>query len=227
MKKGLKYHLVDSTAMLVESNPVFAAFEVGIVGMSDLTSLYARLIATATIYGGLGSVYGKGRDFSKKIFKITDQTKERTQKIHDLVYTAAFNLFIATIMYTSSQLLAKLTKGEDLDFGEIARGTGVAVVLGAINGIPMGYAVDAFRDLTGLKKCDRKSYPNLVKKQNLKIKKSLAGLLIGGSIVLNAGIYALTSDKESEIDQEPIKEIIADIPKKENLEEKTYYLNIK
>ena len=67
IKKELKAHLVDSTALLAESTPVFAAFETGIAGMSDEISLNARLLATGlTYFGGMGYAYAKGRDIYRK-----------------------------------------------------------------------------------------------------------------------------------------------------------------
>jgi len=223
IKKGLKYHLVDSTAMIVESHPVFAAIEVGIAGMSDAMSINARLLGTAIAFGGVGYIFGKGRDLSKKLFKITNKTKEIVQHVHDVGYAIAFNLALTPPMYTISQLIA----GEDLDFNKIAIGAVSASIFGGLNGSPMGYTMDVFRDLTGLKECNRISYPNVMKKQSLKAKKSLAALLVASSIALTAGVYGLTPDKKTDTNQEPVKEMIAYNSRKENLEEKTYYPKIR
>jgi len=219
IKDGLKHHIVDSTALLAESTPVFAAFEVGLAGMSDEVSLNARLFAAGlTYFGGMGYFYGKGRDLYRKALHITDKTKERKQTIHDAIYTGLFNLIAAPIIYVGAG---------SRDIKEIAIGTASAVAFGAINGAPLGYSVDLFRDLTGLKECGRPSYPKLLKKQNSKIKKSLAVLAVAASVALTAGIYALTPDKEIKTNQEPFRELIASEIKKENLEEKTLHLNIK
>ncbi len=199
---NLKNHLVDSTAMLAESTPVFAAFETGIAGMSDEVSINARLFATGTTYLGIGYAYAKGRDLSRELFKIKETTKEKIQSLHDAVYSGAFNLFFAPIMYSVSGAR---------DIKEIAIGTAGGIALGLVNGAPMGYAVDLFRDLTGLKDCERPSYPNSLKKQNSKTKKSLAVLFTAGAIALTAGIYALTSDKQDKQNvqhQQQIKQVI-------------------
>lgn len=188
LKENLKYHIIDSTAMLAESTPIFAAFETGLAGMSDEVSINAKLFAAGLTYlGGLGYVYAKGRDLSKKLFKIKDATKEKIQGLHDAVYSGAFNLIVVPAIYFVS---------EARNIEEIAIGTAGAVAIGLVNGAPMGYAVDLFRDLTGLKNCERPSYPKLLKRQNSKIKKSLAVLLTAGAIALTAGIYALTPDKK-------------------------------
>ncbi|MHA1989108.1 MAG: L-alanine exporter AlaE [Promethearchaeota archaeon] len=212
----MKHHLVDGTALLAESTPVFAAFEVGLAGMSDEVSLNARLFAAGlTYFGGMGYAYAKGRDLYRRFLHITDKTKERKQTINDAIYTGLFNLIVAPIIYVASGAR---------DIKEIAIGTASAVAFGAVNGIPMGYSVDTFRDLTGLKECDRPSYPKLLKKQNSKVKKGLATLLVGTSVALTAGIYGLTPDEENEINQEPVKEVIAYNPRKESLEGKTFYI---
>jgi len=69
--------------------------------------------------------------------------------------------------------------------------------LGLATGPVMGYSIDVARDLTGLKESNRKSYPNIVKRQKSYVKKCLAGLLAAGSILAMAGIYGLTKGQYS------------------------------
>ena len=189
---SLKYHIVDSTAALAEATPVFSAFEVGIAGMSNATSINARILAAGIFYAGAGYLFGKGRDLSRKLFKITDQTKERMQQIHDIGYTAAFNFAISPPLYAISQTLA----GEDINLKKIAIGTATAVAFGAVNGIALGYTVDVFRDLTGLKECNRQSYPGFIKRQSSKVKKGILAGLLGVSIGVIGLIYSLTPNAE-------------------------------
>ncbi len=191
---NLKHNFIDSTALLAESTPVFAAFEVGIAGMSDATSTNARMLAAGIAYAGVGYLFGKGRDLSRKLFKITDLTKERVQHIHDVVYTAAFNLSISPPIYALSQTLA----GEDIDLTKIAIGSAAATAFGAVNGSPMGYAVDVFRDLSGVRECNRPSYPKLLKRQSAKVKKGILAGLIGASIGLTGLIYSITPNPETQ-----------------------------
>ncbi len=215
LKEELKHHLVDSTALLAESTPIFAAFEVGLAGMDDQVSLNARLFAAGlTYFGGMGYLYGKGRDLYRKLLHISDKTKERKQTIHDAIYTGLFNLVVSPPIYLASGAR---------DLKEIIIGTASSIVVGAVNGAPLGYSLDTFRDLTGLKECNRPSYPKLLKKQNSKIKKSLVILLTAGSVALTAGIYSLTPNKKIGINTEPVKEFIADIPRRNSLEKRTYY----
>jgi len=190
VKDNLKYHLIDSTALLVESTPIYAAFETGIARMSDDISMNARMFAAGLTYLGMGWTYAKGRDLTRKLFKITETTRERTQSLHDAIYSGAFNAGVAPLIYIASGAR---------DAKEIAIGTVVCIGLGIVNGAPMGYSVDMFRDLTGLRECERPSYPNLLKRRSSKTKKCLAALLTAGAIALTAGIYALTTNKQNDL----------------------------
>jgi hypothetical protein len=187
-KNKLKYHLVDSTSLLAESTPFFAAYEKGLAGMSDQLSINARLFAAGLTYlGGMGYVFAKGRDVYRKFLNITDKSKEKVQTLHDGIYTGLFNSVAAPLIYFACG---------SRDVKEIAIGTGCAIGLGVVNGPLLGYSVDVFRDLTGLGNCERKTYPNFVKKQPSKIKKAIAAGLVAGSLAITSGIYSLIPDKE-------------------------------
>lgn len=194
VKEKLKYHLVDSTAIIAESTPIYALFEKcnPIAPMSDDMSLNARLLAMGLAFSGMASAYSRGRDFSKKLFKITDQTKEKIQGAHDIAYNILCNLVFAPPIYAISQILA----GEDLDITKIATGTGIAMGVGAINGAPQGYTLDIFRDLVGLKSCERASYPNYIRKQPSIVKKAISAGLIATTIWATGMIYSLTPDNK-------------------------------
>lgn len=181
IRNTLALHFVDSTAILAESTPVLAFFETRIAGMSNQVSINARVLAAGlTYFAGTGYIYARGRDLSKRVFGVTDQTRERLQAIHDAAYLGAFNLVIAPLIYLASGAR---------DIREIAVGTAAAIAFGLVNGGPMGYAVDVFRDLTGLKECRRLSY-RVLKKQDARIKRALPALFVGAAIVVTAGIYA-------------------------------------
>ena len=182
--KALAYHIVDTTALNTAANPIIGGLEVTAYGMSEDVSLNARLFASVVGYLGVASLLSRGRDLSRSIFKINDKTKEKVQQIHDGAFIAAFNAFFAPIMYAYS--------GET-DFKKIVYGTLGVIGATAILG---GYSIDVFRDLTGLKDCERSSYPDLIKKNKPSLKKGLAAFLVGASIAINAGIYALTPNKD-------------------------------
>lgn len=185
--EGAKYHIVDTTALLTSTSPIYAAMEVGISGMSDEVSIGSRTTVAALSYFGMGLAFARGRDISRRIFKITNDTKERLQVFHDAAYATAFNSVIAPPIYFSM--------GADLKqavIGGVMAG-GLCTVMGPI----MGYSVDVARDLTGLKECQRTSYPKLAKKQRPLVKKGLAALLVAGSIAATAGVYSLTPDRDN------------------------------
>jgi hypothetical protein len=199
IKKGLLRHLVDSTALCVAGNPIWGALEVTLfgtpddvslnTGMSDDLSLHARYVATGLTYAGLGSIISGGRKISRKLFKITDESKERVQQFHDAAYLAAYAAVYCPILYTASAYAAS----EEPDINEIAIGTGITMAVSFFPiGPIMGYAIDAFEDLTGIEDSER--VPEFIRRQNPIAKKGLAALLTAASIGITAGIYALTPD---------------------------------
>lgn len=183
VKRGIQFHLIDATALLAESTPVLAAFETFFAGMSVRVSLNARILAAGlTYFGGTGYIYAKGRDLSRKMFRIRGDTKERKQHFHDSAYLGAFNLVFAPLLYLASGAR---------DAKVIAIGTATAVAFGLVNGGPMGYVLDMFRDLAGLKECNRSSYPELLKAQSPAVKKALCSLFIVVALALTWFIYFL------------------------------------
>jgi len=200
LKDKLKYHLVDSTSILVESTPIFAAYEILLVGMSDDISLNARIIAGGLSYMGMGTALAKGRDLWRKKFGINDETREKIQTVHDTLYLGAFNLFAGPLLYFASG---------SRDLKEIAAATGLAILIGGANGAPVGYAIDIGRDLTGLRNCERPSYPESLKRMSSKTKMGLAALLTAGTIALTAGIYAATPEQqENQINAPSIEQVV-------------------
>lgn len=190
--EALKYHFVDSSAIVVESFPMAASFETFVAGMSSEVSMNSRLVSAALAYSGVGYIYGKGRDISRKLFKINEKSSERSQQIHDAAYTGVFNLVLSPPIYLAAGAR---------DIQEIVVGTACAIGLGTVNGIPMGYAVDLFRDLTGIKKCERPSYPNSLKNMGKNMKRSLVVGITAASIGLVGLVYQLNQDKENHTTQ--------------------------
>jgi len=190
--KGIETHLVDTAVLNAVANPIFSALEVTAYGMTDDVSLNARLFAGAVGYLGAASLFSKGRELSRYIFNIKQDTKEKVQKVHDRRYMAAFNAVFAPIMYSIS--------GEENQW-KILFGTLGAVGVGIAFGGFFGYSIDAFRDLTGLEECRRKSYPKKIKNLKPSLKMGLAALLVSGSLAINAGIYAVTPNKFGSTDE--------------------------
>jgi hypothetical protein len=180
----LKYHVADSISLLTVTNPIYSAFEVGVAGMSDEVSIKARTAATVlSLFFGMGWAFGKGRNIWRKGFNITDRTKERVQMKHDILYSGAFNFVVAPIIYLASGVN---------DVKQLAIGTGTSVAFGMFQGPLMGYAVGVGRDLAGLEPCERKTYPDLIRRQNPKVKKGIAAGLAAASIGLMSLIYSAT-----------------------------------
>jgi hypothetical protein len=189
IRENLKEHLVVTTALLTECTPIYSAFETLVAGMSDTVSINARLFVTKLSYLGLGWAFTKGRSISRDYFSITEQTKEKIQSLHDAAYATTFNMVLGPAIYYACG--ARDTK-------EIAVGTLCAMGIATINGAPAGYAIDISKDLTGLEPCERKYYPNFIKKQSPNIKKTIAAGLVAASIGLSSLIYSLTPDKDIE-----------------------------
>ena len=177
-------HLIDSTAMNVALNPVFAAFETQVTGLSDETSLQARLLASGLSYAGLGVVFARGRDFSRNLFHISDSSSERAQTFHDTAYLALMNAGFAPVFYSLAGVR---------DPYELAIGSLIATGIGAASGGLFGYVIDVFRDLTGLQPSQR--LPAAIQRLSSKAKKGVAAGLVAASIGLMGGIYALNPDK--------------------------------
>ncbi|MEK6829702.1 MAG: hypothetical protein AABY15_06290 [Nanoarchaeota archaeon] len=190
-KDNLKTHFVGSTALLAASTPIFAVVETMGLGMSNEVSLNARLLAAGLTYGGLGFLAVKGRDSYRKFLKITDKTKERTQQIHDSVYGGLWNLAIAPPFYYAAGVR---------DIEQIAGGTAIGILFGLTSGGLMGYAIDTYRDLTGIKESAR--VPESIRNKSSKFKLGLAAAITATSIALTAGVYGITNEKKQEM---PVK----------------------
>lgn len=191
--QNTKYNAVTNTAMCAESTPVYAAFETGVAGMTDAVSLNARLIVLGAGYCGAAWVYGQGRSMWRKAFKITDQTREAKQHLHDAMYAVSFNAVTAPLLY--------LISGET-DIKKIALATASASAICLINGGPLGYAIDVFNDLAGVRECERKSYPQVIKKQSPKVKKAIAAGIVAASIGLTALVYEVVPNRKIKMDTE-------------------------
>ncbi|MBT3642408.1 hypothetical protein HN604_01565 [archaeon] len=178
--EGLRNHVVDSTTIMAESFPFFAAYETKLAGMEADISMNAKYLGASITYAGLGFAFSKGRDVWRKKFKISDRSKEKLQAAHDILYTAAFNgAFLPALYYSSGER----------DLETLAVGTGLGIAVAGANSYFLGSAIDIGRDLTGIETCDRKIYPHLIKDRSPKIKKSIAAGLVVGSIGLMSLIY--------------------------------------
>ncbi len=181
---GLKKYFIDCTAMATEANPIFASFEVGLAGMSNETSRHARYLGTGLSFLGLSYVYAKGRDKSKEFFNVNENSSKKVRFWFDIGYGTAFNLAWSPIFYAACGVP---------DAKQFGWGIFWATVLGAVNGFPIGYSIDSFRDLTSIKECNRKTYPKIIKNRHPHIKKGIAVGLVAASIGAMGLIYNANS----------------------------------
>ncbi len=187
-----RQYLSDCTAVAAVYTPAYALLEVGLAGMSHDLSLDARLWGLATVYLGMGSVISLGRDYSQKLWGITEDTREKIRKIHDTAYVAATALVTNPFFY--------LAVGAR-DLKEIVVGTVAGAALSAAVGAPMGYAIDWFRDLLGVKEAQR--MPSSMKRCSSRVKKIIAAGLVAASVGLTGAVYYLVPDKEPVIQDYP------------------------
>lgn len=175
----LKLHAVDSTALLVVGLPPLSIGDV-VSGVSNNTSINARVLATGLCYAGIGLLVAGGRDISRRITGIDDSSSEKAQVIHDGAYMTMFNLAYAPALFYA---------GGSRDLEEIARGTAVAVGISVFLGYPSGFAIDAFRDLFGFKKTDR--LPNSVRELGSSTKKYISAATVAAAISVMSLAYVL------------------------------------
>jgi len=180
-----KFHLVDCTALLAESIPITTAFELG-TGMEEGNSINSKYAVATTAYLGLGTAFARGNFLSRKLFGITKETPRWQTSVHDIAYTAAFNVVVAPAIYLAS--------GErDLRQLVLTSGT-ITAVLTANRFLAMG-AVEWARDLTGLEPCKRKIIPDLLRRRKPKTKKVIAAGLLAALVGSVVGMYRFHEDE--------------------------------
>ena len=188
---------------MVFSTPIFTALEILIARLPNELSQKGRCLGIGLTYAGLGYLIGKGRDLSKKAFGITDETTENIQKIHDMLYMAVANMTTAPIAYYAVGAR---------DPWELTKGGLSAGLFGLGFGWLMGYGIDVFRDLTGLKECKRRSYPETIRKRGPRVKKGIMALTTVTSIALTLGVYELRNKLLPETPQPSVTEITESSP---------------
>lgn len=180
----LKKHLVDSTALLAVATPVLAGLETTLLGMPDKVSVNARLLSACLTYGGMGYLVARGRDWYRTLMKVEDSSKERVQQFHDSLYSALFNLATTPPFYYASGARS---------LGAIVNGTFLGIGLGLVSGGLVGYSIDTYRDLTGIK--NSKRVPSIIRNRSPKFKLGVAAMITAASVGLAYSIYTATPDK--------------------------------
>jgi hypothetical protein len=178
IKDTLKRHLVDCTAISIVSNPIFSGLET-IAGMSVETSIQARIMGTALTYLGMGSIYAKGMDLSRKLFNVTEKSHLNLKKVHDMAYSGAYCFAFSPLFYYVAG---------SRDFGEIAISTTIGAAMSLVTGGFVGYSIDAYRDFSGIEESQR--VPLFIKKQSKGMKKSIFAIGLAASLTASSIIYS-------------------------------------
>jgi hypothetical protein len=185
--EGIKEHIVESTALVTTSIPVFGALEKA-AAISHSTSANARLIGAAVTYAGVGWAFFKGRDLSRRFFGISERKRGGFQQIHDAAYFFAVNALTAPPFYYLS--------GER-DLEKIVIGTGILAGTALLAGGPICYLSDCFGELVGTKKSHR--LPACVRNLGKRAKRGIAAAGIATFLTLTALIYGLTPHNEKQL----------------------------
>ena len=181
-----EYHLVDATATTTVSTPVYTALETIVVGMSPEVSIKTRLGFIAANYIGGGRIVAYFRDVYKKMFNVTETTKEATQKSYDRAYIGICN-FCSELLFST---ISSYTSTKQLTANQIILGAALAGAVGLGIGALEGYSIDSFRDLFGLKPTKR--LPAKIREQPLHVKKIIATEFICLSLALTTMIYVIS-----------------------------------
>lgn len=171
LKENLKQHLVDSTALTSFATPIWAFIETCVLNMPNGDSLNARFLGTGVTYAGIGSLFSKGRDLSRRIFHVKPETNGAVKYIHDSLYNTVYNLVITPPFYYFAGVK---------DTEQIIAGTAVSLGYALVSGGPLGYYLDFFREMA---------------KQKSALKRGIALSLTGAAIALTYGIYYFMQDK--------------------------------
>lgn len=211
-----KSHVVDTTALLVASHPIYTAFEVNagkifgripFIGeytkdLTDDVSIGVRKMISLWSYCGLTIAFMAASNFSRKKCRITDESSELAQTTHDTIFPVVFNAACGPALYYFGSPAA------DRSLENVVSGTLVAMVMGAVTGGIMRYSVGAARDLTEIEPYKRKTYPDFIRNQSPAAKRRIATLAMGASLGLMGLIYSLTDDTPNQQPTEPTPVII-------------------
>ncbi|MDP2925176.1 MAG: hypothetical protein Q8N99_02275 [Nanoarchaeota archaeon] len=133
--------IVDASAVTSLGNPVYSLIETQFLGFTDQESINAKLYGTAISYLGLGYIYARTMDLSQKLFGVKDKKSKSLKKLHDILYTGAFNFVLTSGIYY---------KSGKTDLKELGIIAGIATLIGFALGIPNRYILNVYHDLCGI-----------------------------------------------------------------------------
>lgn len=178
--KEFKHYIVDSIGNLVVGNIFYGVMERVFLGFAPDLFLKSRVTASALVFLGIGYIYGRGRDIFYRLmdkYHLLGTIKKPNIGVRDIVFGFIFSFFFNILIYTIS----------GANFIELVKGTIVGTIVGLFVGVPMGYSIDLFRDLLGVKKSQR--IPVFIENLSLYLKYIFAFVLILVSIGILAILY--------------------------------------
>ena len=176
-------HVIDATAFVVASQPVYAFFELYVGHVPPQTSLGSRLWSIGTTYAGVGAFVSFGREWWKSRAHINTGASEKKRIIHDMGYKAAFNFLTQPITYVAVGYFTG-----DITVEGVIGGTLATTVVAFFSGGYECYALDAFRELWGIHPLKR--LPVCVQRMKSTHKKGLVTLFSVASCLALYLLYA-------------------------------------
>ncbi len=174
--------MVDATALVVASQPVYAFFELYVGHVPPDTSFGSRLWAIGTTYAGVGLLVSMCREWWKSRARIAPGSSEKRKLIHDMGYKAVFNVLTQPITYVGVGLFT-----EGMSVEKIVSGTVATTVVAFLSGGYECYVLDAFRELWGVNAPER--LPMCVQNMTSAQKKGIALVFSAVSYVSLGFLY--------------------------------------
>ena len=190
--------ITTSTALLIVASPIQAVNDtlvleylgktldaaninyMNMMAMTNESSINAKFGVALITYCGIGWGYRNLREVSKKLFGITEKTKEKVQWLHDWIYTT---------LYSSGVLAGGYIYSHEDNWWKIGTALAISAATQTIRGPMIGYSVDCYQDMLGFKECKRKTYPKKVKNMSKKGKSIVAAGVLAASLGLMTAWY--------------------------------------
>jgi hypothetical protein len=149
-------------------------------GMSTANSKHARWLALGITLAGMGKLFTKGLFKSRRLFNVRPETSSDRINRHDKLYALAYNAVITPLFYLGAGVR---------DAKQIVLGTLASMAIAYVIGGRICYAVDVYRDLSGIEGSPR--LPQCVRELTPALKRAIAIGAIAASIASTSGIYSL------------------------------------
>lgn len=173
-------HFTDVNAQNVVCLPVFSIMEVTKGHLTPTQSIDARGFSYVAGLAGIGSLYSRGNDLTRRLGTRIGFTSVKSEKIIDSIYGAAFFYMYSLALYTA---ISKMSIA-DAQPASISAG-----IIGMFIGAPIGYYTNLFRDAFNFENKDAK--PTFLRGASLKKKIGAVVLSTSVALSLTGGAYIL------------------------------------